>query len=105
MKLTSEALNLWITAPTLWAVAQWSMISDPALGISGTWITLCTRILTTLVNAGLITCTFRIAAALRRRSGLLVTIYEWIANHIVRAAAHRPVVLGDALCVPRTRIA
>lgn len=81
------------------------MVSDPTFSVSSTWITLCTWILASLVNACLVTRTFRIAAALHRGCGLLVAIYEWVTNHIVRATAYCPVVLRDAFCIPRTRIA
>lgn len=100
--LTSEALVLWVTSPSLWAIAQRTVVGDATLGISSARIALGTRILATLIDTGLVARAFRIAAALHGRDWFLVAVDEWIADHVVGATADGAMVLGHTLGIPGT---
>lgn len=102
--LTSEALVLWITTPALWTIAQGTVVGHAALGISSARIALCAWILTTLVDAGLVTGTLRVAAAFHGGDRFLVTVDKWISDHVVGTAANCSVVLGHTFGITGTRI-
>lgn len=102
--LTSEALVLWVTSPSLWTIAQRTVVGDATLGISSARVALGTRILTTLVDTGLVARALRIATAFHGRDWFLVAVDEWIADHVVGATTDGAMVLGHTLGIPGTWI-
>lgn len=97
-------LDLWIASPSLRAHAQRTVRQRAALGISGAWITLGTRILALLVDAGPVAGALRIHRTLRRDHRLAVAVLEWISHHTDWAGADRLVTLGQTLGSARARI-
>lgn len=79
-----EALDLRITAPSRWAIANWAIILNTTFGITSAWIGFGTGILTTLVYASCCWGTFRIVAASRCYFGWLIAIDKRIALSVLR---------------------
>lgn len=96
---------MWVAAPSLWTIAQRTMVRHATLGVSGTRIAIGAWILAPFVDARLVTGALRIAAAFHGRDGFLVAVDKRITDHIVGATADRAMILGHALGVTGTWIA
>lgn len=104
-QLTFVAASLWIASPSIWAVANSSVLFGAANSFNSTPVADNARVLARLRNAGLVAAALRVQSALRLNNCLLfVAVDEWISLQVCRTFAVSSVIFRVAFSIASARV-